>query len=162
MGKKSNPPEIRIPVHGVDFDVFASVKRPMYLRFYGAIVLLLLAMAIWMAVTGKLKLSSLIFVAVVALLMGVLIRSTMKGEYRKSGIGSMELTYSFTEKGWSVRRGEKTASVKWADTFLLKRNALALLLYPNKKSVNVVPIRGIPENQVKQILKWYGKNAKNS
>ena len=142
--------------------MFASVKRPQYLRFYGVILLVLLAMTIWMGVSGKLKLSTLIFVAVVALLMGVLIRSTMKGEYRRSGIGSMELTYSFSEKGWSVRRGEKTASVLWKDTFLVKRKGPALLVYPNRKSVNVIPIGEIPENQVEQILKWFDKTAKNS
>ena len=149
-------------MQGVDFDVFSSVKRSQYMRFYGAIVLVLLAMAVWMAATGKLKLSSLVFITVIVLLMGVLIRSTMKGEYRRSGIGSMELTYSFTEKGWCVRREDKTASVRWKDTFQVKRNAQAMLIYPNKKSVNVVPIRGIPEKQVEQILKWYGKSAKNS
>jgi hypothetical protein len=53
-------------------------------------------------------------------------------------------------------------TVAWQQTWRVRRNPNALLLYPNRKSVNIVPLRDLNEEQLGKIISWCtGRKIKN-
>ena len=81
-------------------------------------------------------------------------RSSIRRIYRQSGLSGMELSYRFDRDGWTVRRGGEQVRVLWTRTWRVRRDGRSLMLYPNRKSVNLVPLRYISEEQLAQVLQW--------
>ena len=96
---------------------------------------------------------SLVLVLLVAAVLAVY-RSSIRRIYRQSGLGTMELTYTFDRDGWTVRRGGEQVRVLWSKTWRVRRDRQSLLLYPNRSSVNLVPLRSVTGEQAEQILAW--------
>jgi hypothetical protein len=66
----------------------------------------------------------------------------------------VELRYDFDRDGWTVKQGSSQVRVLWANTHRVQRTNQALMLYPNRKSVNLVPLRFMTQAQLDQILGW--------
>jgi hypothetical protein len=155
-----------VQVNGIRYGEFAKVKWQQFLRLYTVLLLLVVAaLAISYAfgylpeeipVSGGLALL-LVFLALLALF-----RGTIKGEYKKSGIAGMQLIYRFDKDGWTVKSAQGQVTVAWKQTWRVRRNPNALLLYPNRKSVNIVPLRDLDEEQLGKIISWCtGRKIKN-
>ena len=155
MGKNR---DITVAVHGIRYEEFASLKWRQFLRWFSlllAAVLLALLIAAWRgAVSLEIPAAgSLLAVFAVAAVLAVY-RSGIRKTYRASGLSDMELTYVFDRDGWTVRRRKEQVRVLWSKTWRVRRDRRALMLYPNRKSVNLVPLRDITEPQMEQILRW--------
>ena len=95
----------------------------------------------------------LVIVLVVLGLLAVY-RSVMRREYKKSGLAGMSLQYQFDRDGWTVKSGRDQVRVLWSKTWRVRRNDQALLLYPNRRSVNLVPMSAMTSAQVERIIGW--------
>ena len=163
--EKSEKPEspatkLTVRVKGIHYEEFAAIKWQQFLRIYTLIVLLVLAVVIFSVVkngTATVSLSTvLVIVAVLAVIL-LVFRSAIKSEYRRSGLKNMEIDYHFDKHGWTAENALGKAEVKWKNTPLLRRTKKALLLYPNKKSVNLLPLRCLTEEELRWIVEWYQK-----
>lgn len=166
MGKNREN-SFTVAVHGIGYPVFAKLKWQQFLRGFSLAVVLLVAVVLIMAATGRMPtevpLSVVLVIVLVVLAALAMYRSTIRREYRKSGIGSVELQYTFDRDGWTVRSGAGQARVLWSKTWRVRRNEQALLLYPNRKSVNLVPLRNLSARQVEQVIAWCtGKRPKKT
>ena len=153
MGKKR---DITVAVHGIRYEEFAALKWRQFLRVFSAAVLILAAAALFAVYRGGREIplaGTLILILAVAAVLAVY-RSAIRRTWQSSGLGSMELTYSFDRDGWTVRRGREQVRVLWSNTWRVNRNSRTLLLYPNRKSVNLVPIRSLTAEQTDQIIAW--------
>jgi len=153
MGKRR---DITIAVHGIRYEEFAALKWRQFLRGFSAAVLVLAAAALFAVYRGGREIplaGSLVLVLLVAAVLAVY-RSSIRRIYRQSGLGTMELTYTFDRDGWTVRRGGEQVRVLWSKTWRVRRDRRTLMLYPNRKSVNLVPLRSVTGEQAEQILAW--------
>ena len=153
MGKRR---DITIAVHGIRYEEFAALKWRQFLRGFSAAVLVLAAAALFAVYRGGREIplaGSLVLVLLVAAVLAVY-RSSIRRIYRQSGLGTMELTYTFDRDGWTVRRGGEQVRVLWSKTWRVRRDRRSLLLYPNRSSVNLVPLRSVTGEQAEQILAW--------
>ena len=153
MGKRR---DITIAVHGIRYEEFAALKWRQFLRGFSAAVLVLAAAALFAVYRGGREIplaGSLVLVLLVAAVLAVY-RSSIRRIYRQSGLGTMELTYTFDRDGWTVRRGGEQVRVLWSKTWRVRRDRQSLLLYPNRSSVNLVPLRSVNGEQAEQILAW--------
>ena len=153
MGKRR---DITIAVHGIRYEEFAALKWRQFLRGFSAAVLVLAAAALFAVYRGGREIplaGSLVLVLLVAAVLAVY-RSSIRRSYRQSGLGTMELTYTFDRDGWTVRRGGEQVRVLWSKTWRVRRDRRSLLLYPNRSSVNLVPLRSVNGEQAEQILAW--------
>ncbi len=153
--KKSN---MIVCVHGIGYDVFARLKWQQFLRIFSLLVLVLAAVVLGMALAGRLP-KELPLTAVLVLILAVLAvlalsRSAIRREYRQSGLGKLELQYEFDRDGWTVKSGGGQVTVPWSKTWRVKRTEQALMLYPSRKSVNLVPRQALTAQQEEQILAW--------
>lgn len=153
-------------VNGIRYGEFAKVKWQQFLRLYTVLLLLVLVALVISYVSGfltdEIPLAGALALLLVFLALLALFRSTIKGEYKKSGIGSMQLIYRFDKDGWTVKNSQGQVTVPWKHTWRVRRNPNALLLYPNRKSVNIVPLRDLSQEQLAQIIAWCtGKKIKN-
>jgi hypothetical protein len=155
-----------VQVDGIRYAEFAKVKWQQFLRLYTLLLLLVLAALIVSYATGyltdEIPLSGALALLLVFLALLALFRSTIRGEYKKSGIGSMQLIYRFDQDGWTVKSAQGQVTVAWKHTWRVRRNPNALLLYPNRKSVNLVPLRDLSGGQLEKIISWCtGRKIKN-
>lgn len=149
---------IVIEVHGIEYPVFAKVKWQQFLGGFSFGVALLVLCVLILAVTGRIPqempTTALLVLILVLLAVPAAYRGAIQREYRRSGFSNMELSYEFDSDGWAARSGTKQARVLWCATWKVRRNANALLLYPNRKSVNLVPLKCISSEQQKRIINW--------
>ena len=153
MGKRR---EITIAVHGIRYEEFASLRWRQFLRLFSAAVLILAAAALLAVYRGGREIplaGSLVLILLVAAVLAVY-RSSIRRTWRSSGLGTMELSYSFDRDGWTVRRGTEQVRVLWSKTWRVRRDRRCLMLYPNRQSVNLVPLRSMTGEQTEQILAW--------
>ena len=149
---------ITAEVRGIPYAVFAQVKWSTFLRWASLAVALLALGALGLYAAGRLPhTASLTTLAVAAVLVAgvlVLYRQSIKNAYRASGLGAMELRYTFDRDGWTVRRGREQVRVLWSKTHRVRRTDRALLLYPNRQSVNLLPLRYLSKEELEQIIRW--------
>lgn len=149
---------VTVKVDGIRFQEYASVRWNDYLRMLGLCLLVMAGIVAVSMVVGKgPQTVNLTMIAVLALMIFALVtmfRGNLKKEYAKSGIGSLELTYSFSASGWTVRAGKGQNTVSWDKTYRVRRDKGCLMLYPNKKSVNLIPLRCLDQKALEQILRW--------
>ena len=154
--KKDNV--VTVTVHGVGYSEFANLKWHQFLRGFSAAVLLLVVVVMILAFTKQmpreLPWTVILVLILVILAVFAIYRSTIRREYKRSGLGNMELCYIFDRDGWTVKNAKGKATVLWSKTWRVRRNDRALLLYPNRKSVNLVPLRAMTESQVQQIISF--------
>lgn len=153
MGKNR---EITIAVHGIGYEEFASLKWRQFLRGFSLAVAVLVLAVLIASYRGHAQIplaGSLVLVLLVAAVLAVY-RSSIRRIYRQSGLSGMELSYRFDRDGWTVRRGGEQVRVLWTRTWRVRRDGRSLMLYPNRKSVNLVPLRYISEEQLAQVLRW--------
>ena len=152
-------------VDGIRFEEYSAVRWNDYLRVLGATLLILagvIAVTIFMG-RGPQSVSVTTVVILVLMIFALvtIFRGNLKKEYRKSGVGSMELTYSFTAAGWQVEAGKARNTVAWDKTYRVRKNGSCLMLYPSRKSVNLIPLRCVGKEELSKILSWCaGKTQK--
>ena len=153
MAKKR---DVTVAVHGIGYQEFAGLKWRQFLRGFSlgvAVLLLIVLIAVYRGRTEIPLAGSLVLVLLVAAVLAVY-RSTIRRAYRQSGLGTLELTYIFDRDGWTVRQGREQVRVLWSKTWRVRRTDKALLLYPNRKSVNLVPLKHMTAEQLEQVLAW--------
>ena len=157
MGKNKES-RITVSVHGIGYPEFARLKWQQFLRGVSLAVMLLTVLVLLMAMTGRLPeelpLSALLVVVLMVLAVFAVYRSGIKREYKGTGLAAMELQYTFDRDGWTVKSGKGQARVLWSKTHRVRRTEQALYLYPNRKSVNLVPLKNVSREQVEQIIGW--------
>ena len=157
MGKKREN-GFTVTVNGINYAAFARLKWQQFLRGFSALVLVLVVIAAVLGFTGRLPeevpLSAALVVVLLVAVLLVLYRSGIRREHRRSGLGSMVLRYSFDRDGWTVRTGDAQVTVPWSRTYRVRRTDQALMLYPSRKSVNLVPAQCLTKEQLEQIIAW--------
>ena len=81
-------------------------------------------------------------------------RSNIRREHKRSGLASQRLTYEFDRDGWTVKAEGEQVRVLWSKTWRVRKNQNALLLYPNRRSVNLVPLKYMTQEQLGRIIGW--------
>ena len=153
--------QFTIAVDGIRYDEFARLKWNQFLRGYVVVLLLIAAMLVYLAlIRGEgVSLSALITITIVLLGILALCFTTIRSDYRRSGLAELSVRYTFSSSGWTAQMGKASETIRWKDTHKVRRDTKALLLYPNAKSVNMVPMRCLSSGQLEQIIFWYsGKN----
>lgn len=152
--KKKNSGDVRIQVKGIRYEEFAKIKWALFLRLFSVVVMLVAV--VFIVYVGKtaveLPLAAALAVILVVLAVLAVYRSGIRQEYKRAGLAGAELTYSFDRDGWTVCQGSSKVTVLWKNTLKMKRNQNALLLYPNKKSVNIVPLRCMTGEELEKII----------
>lgn len=161
--EKRNAGSVQVLVSGIRYEEFAKIKWQQFLRFYSAVVMLIVIAAVVLMVLDRapseIPLAGVVVIVLLILTVLAIYRSGIRKEYKRSGLAGMELSYTFDRDGWTVRQGGSKATVPWKNTLKLKRNQNALLLYPNKKSVNIVPLRCLRAGEMEKIIGFCtGKN----
>jgi hypothetical protein len=154
--KKENT--VSVAVHGIEYAAFARLKWQQLLRGCSVIVAVLAVAGIVLMALGRMPenvpVTSLLVVVLLVLGLMAVFRSGIRKEYRASGLARVELRYDFDRDGWTVKQGNSQVRVLWAKTHRVQRTDRALMLYPNRKSVNLVPLRFMTQEQLTQILNW--------
>ena len=149
---------VTVKVDGIRFQEYSAVRWNDYLRMLGLCLLVMAGIVAVSILMGKgPQTVNVTMIAVIVLMifaLATVFRGNLKKEYAKSGIGTLELTYSFTASGWTVQAGKGKASVAWNKTVRIRRDKNCLMLYPNKKSVNLIPLRCLDDGALDQILNW--------
>lgn len=159
MSKKTESARsITVLVPGIQYPEFARLKWQQFLWGFSLAVMLLVVVVAILAIQGRITedvpvSSALVVVLLVAALLAIY-RSGIKREHKRSGLGSMQLQYTFDRDGWTVKNSQGKVTVPWSKTWRVRRNDQALMLYPNRKSVNLVPMRNLSKQQVEQIIAW--------
>ena len=157
MGKK-RAGHIAVEVRGISYEAFARVKWRQLIR-WGSLLLGLLALAVLGLtlsgrVSGELPVTALLTAALAVLAAAALYRSSIRREYRSAGLSDVRLQYLFDRDGWTVQAGQVRQRVLWKNTWRVRRTPGMLMLYPSRKSVNLVPLQGLSQEDLRQILRW--------
>lgn len=152
--------EFTVAVHGIGYDVFARLKWRQFLRWFSLAVAAMVLLALIAVLRGQ-SLDSLPTSAALVLLLAVaavlaVYRAGLRRAWKASGLGGMELRYTFDRDGWTVAQGGERVRVLWTRTWRVRRDNLALMLYPNRKSVNLVPLKYMTASQLDQVIAWCG------
>ena len=147
-----------IAVSGIRYEEFAKVKWQQFLRLFSLAVMLVIAGVLIGVLTGKITEdlplgSAAVFLLLVLAVLGIY-RNGIRSEYKRSGLSEAELCYYIDRDGWTVRQGSAKVTVPWTKTVKVRRNPNALLLYPNKKSVNILPLRCLKPGETEKIISW--------
>lgn len=157
MGKKKEN-SFTVTVNGISYGAFARLKWRQFLRGFSLAVALLVVIVAVMGFLGRLPedvpLSAALVVILLVAALLALYRSGIRREYRRSGLGSMVLKYTFDRDGWTVRSGDAQVTVPWSRTHRVSRTDQVLMLYPNRKSVNLVPAECMSREQMDAVICW--------
>jgi hypothetical protein len=149
---------IRVPVHGISYQVFAKVKWQRFLVGFSLVLIFLWAGLMAAAMLGKVQdvtLGQALPALLILLAILAIYRAGIRGEYRHSGLQNLQMEYVFDRDSWTVKSPQGQVTVLWRDTWRLRRNKVALLIYPNRKSVNVVPLGAFQsEDQIQTLISW--------
>ena len=149
---------VTVQVYGIEYSEFAKLKWQQFLRGFSLAVALLVLIVLLLAVGKKLPSEmpvSVILVLVLAVLaLFAVYRSSIRREHKRSGLATQRLEYQFDRDGWTVKADGEQVRVPWSKTWRVRRNQNALLLYPNRRSVNLVPLKYMTQDQVKRVIDW--------
>ncbi len=149
---------VTVQVFGIEYPEFAKLKWQQFLRGFSLAVALLVLVVLLLAVGKKLPSEmpvSVILVLVLAVLaLFAVYRSSIRREHKRSGLANQRLEYQFDRDGWTVKADGEQVRVPWSKTWRVRRNQNALLLYPNRRSVNLVPLKYMTQGQVKRVIDW--------
>lgn len=152
---------VSVFVDCIRYDEFAKVKWQQFLWVYSVILMVVLAavaVRLFAMGDGQMALSGVVVLAVVLVALLFFFRSGIKSEYRRGGFQKLDVTYTFDKQGWTVSQGTRTQTMTWAQTYRVKKSPGALLIYPNKKSTNLIPLRCMGQGDEAKILGfWSGK-----
>ena len=162
MSNKSR--EITVYVRGIRYEEFAKVKWQQFLRLCSLVAMVAVAAVLVGVIAGKISsdipVSAGLTVLLIVLAILAVYRSSIRSEYKRTGLSGVELIYRFDRDGWTVKQGGSKVTVLWSKTLRLKKNPNALLLYPNKKSVNILPLRCMTGEELAGIIAFCtGKKA---
>ena len=155
---KSKETQVTVSLSGIGYPAFARLKWAQFLRGFSLAVAIFIAGAIVLAATGKMPreipvtVPLVLLLAVLALL--ALYRGAIRREYKAAGLAAMALQYQFDRDGWTVKKGQAQTRILWSNTWRVRRNDQALLLYPNRRSVNLVPLSAMTPAQAERIIAW--------
>ena len=149
---------VTVQVFGIEYPEFAKLKWQQFLRGFSLAVALLVLIVLFLAI-GKRLPSEMPLTVILVLVLAVLVllavyRRTIQREHTRSGLAQMKLEYQFDRDGWTVKSGDGQARVLWSKTWRVRRNQNALLLYPNRRSVNLVPLKYMTKEQLDRIIGW--------
>ncbi len=155
---KSKETQVTVNVSGIGYPAFARLKWARFLRGFSLAVAVLIAGVLLLAIAGEMPwempmaVPLVLLLAVLALL--ALYRGVIRREYKSSGLAAMTLRYQFDRDGWTVKSGQAQTRILWSKTWRVRRNDQALLLYPNRRSVNLVPLSAMTPAQADRIVAW--------
>lgn len=155
--EKKSKDQVYVVVKGIRYEEFAKVKWAQFLRLFSlgvAVLVVVAGILLWReGFDAQIPVSAAAAVLLVVLAVLAVYRSGIRQEYKRAGLSSVELVYIFDKDGWTVRQGSTgKATVAWKNTSKMRRNQNALLLYPNKNSVNIVPLRCIVSGDLPRII----------
>ena len=149
---------VTVQVYGIEYPEFAKLKWQQFLRGFSLAVALLVLIVLFLAVGKKLPKEmpvSVILVLVLAILaLFAVYRSNIRREHKRSGLATQKLEYQFDRDGWTVKADDQQVRVPWNKTWRVRKNQNALLLYPNRRSVNLVPLKYMTQDQLSRIIGW--------
>ena len=149
---------VTVQVYGIEYPEFAKLKWQQFRRGFSLAVALLVLIVLLLAVGKKLPSEmpvSVILVLVLAVLaLFAVYRSSIRREHKRSGLANQRLEYQFDRDGWTVKADGEQVRVPWSKTWRVRRNQNALLLYPNRRSVNLIPLKYMTQDQVKRVIDW--------
>mgnify|MGYP007046437105 CR=1 FL=1 len=142
---------VTVQVFGIEYPEFAKLKWQQFLRGFSLAVALLVLIVLLLAI-GK-QLPSEMPVSVILAVFAVY-RSNIRREHKRSGLANQRLEYQFDRDGWTVKAEGEQVRVLWSKTWRVRKNQNALLLYPNRRSVNLVPLKYMTQEQLGRIIGW--------
>jgi len=147
-----------VQVSGIRYDEFAQLKWQQFLRLFSVAVMLVLAVVLVLVYTGRisgeLPVSGVAALVLILLALLAVFRSGIRQEYKRAELAKLDVTYTFDRDGWSVKNVKGRVDIPWNRTWRVKRGNKSLLLYHNKKSVYLVPLRYLTSEQLSAIIGW--------
>jgi len=83
--------------------------------------------------------------------------SNTKRKYKSNIAYLRNIKYTFDEKGLCVSDGTQTQSCRWTQIQRLDMDAKYILIYPNRRSVNLIPRRCLNPGDGDRIAAFYNK-----
>lgn len=158
MGKQMS--SFTVEVRGIPFSAFSRVKWRQFLREFSlaaaVVIVVLLVLALRNQTAARMPVTALVVIVLGVAVILAVYRTAVRRAYRQAGLENLLLIYTFDKDAWTVRLGEDRVRVLWTKTWKVRRDKAALMLYPNKKSVNLVPMGCLTESQVQQVFAWCG------
>ena len=149
---------VTVQVFGIEYPEFAKLKWRQFLRGFSLAVALLVLVVLFLAIGKRLPsempVSVILVLILVILAVFAVYRSNIRREHQRSGLANQRLEYQFDRDGWTVKAGSEQVRVLWSKTWRVRRNQNALLLYPNRRSVNLVPLKYMTQEQLNRIIGW--------
>ena len=149
---------VTVQVFGIEYSEFAKLKWQQFLRGFSLAVALLVLIVLFLAIgkqlPSEMPVSVILVLILVILAVFAVYRSNIRREHKRSGLASQRLTYEFDRDGWTVKAEGEQVRVLWSKTWRVRKNQNALLLYPNRRSVNLVPLKYMTQEQLGLIIGW--------
>lgn len=149
---------VTVQVYGIEYPEFAKLKWQQFLRGFSLavalLVLIVLLLAVGKKLPGEMPVSVILVLVLAVLALFAVYRSSIRREHKRSGLATQRLEYQFDRDGWTVKADGEQVRVPWSKTWRVRRNQNALLLYPNRRSVNLVPLKYMTQDQVKRVIDW--------
>ena len=149
---------VTVQVFGIEYPEFAKLKWQQFLRGFSLAVALLVLIVLFLAIgkqlPSEMPVSVILVLILVILAVFAVYRSNIRREHKRSGLASQRLTYEFDRDGWTVKAEGEQVRVLWSKTWRVRKNQNALLLYPNRRSVNLVPLKYMTQEQLGRIIGW--------
>ena len=149
---------VTVQVFGIEYPEFAKLKWQQFLRGFSLAVALLVLVVLFLAIGKRLPsempVSVILVLILVILAVFAVYRSNIRREHQRSGLANQRLEYQFDRDGWTVKAGSEQVRVLWSKTWRVRKNKNALLLYPNRRSVNLVPIKYMTQEQLDRVIGW--------
>lgn len=149
---------VTVQVFGIEYPEFAKLKWQQFLRGFSLAVALLVLIVLFLAIgkqlPSEMPVSVILVLILVILAVFAVYRSNIRREHKRSGLASQRLTYEFDRDGWTVKAEGEQVRVLWSKTWRVRKNQNALLLYPNRRSVNLVPLKYMTQEQLGRIVGW--------
>ncbi len=82
---------------------------------------------------------------------------TSRTSYKKISASLKNISYTFDEKGIEVRRGKESSRCRWDSIQRLDMDPKCIMIYPSRKSVNIIPRRCLNPGDGDVILSFYQK-----
>ena len=148
---------ITAKVQGVPYASFAKIQ---WRRFIPLLLSVPAVALICFAAFSRngIQWQSVLVLAAFAAIAAYVYRGTLRTAYRASGLQNVQVTYTFTPEGWEARGEAGGASVSWKETHRVRKSSDALVLFPNRKSVNIIPAACFQGAEVERVLAWARAN----
>ena len=140
------------------FEEYKRATKPIRARAMLVSIIAAEVLAIMICAFSKASLLTAVILPLAVIVVSAAVNASNTKRRYKSNISNLrDIRYTFDEKGISVSDGKQTQSCRWTQIQRLDMDAKYILIYPNRRSVNLIPRRCLKPGEGDQIAAFYNK-----